>query len=407
MHAIACEARAKELFKAVTTIASAQGKTWDQVLGLSGDFNNSVFDGGFEYHGPESVGTSLSFTQWFFLASLVGLGHEYAGASALFYYVGCTLGIAADSYPINVRMRVASSFRLARDAGSPHLPRGLPWARLSHFFRPAGGNCDVTLIGLELFGGELPYEDSSKTIHDLAPVRLDACAHSIIMKAIFDSVSKLTSKAIKYAKDPSKAMSFDIPKEFATTVQSVINAFDRGAEQALEWAGDYDRIYQKGYMGDDLDLSHHIFELQKAPPSNIIRLDVSYDFAVNSLMAETKTNDGISFGGFGRSKKSIFLEDEETITGATWNTGVLAEDTTKKVIFHLIITTTERKLGPFGRGGDRIKADAEQQTFRVPEKMKVYGLIDLAGKYIEHRGDVVMQTGSYIVDLRFILGPAQ
>jgi hypothetical protein len=405
MHATACEARANELFKAVTTIAAAQGQTWDQVLGLSGDLSNFIFDGGFEYNGPESVGQSLSFTQWFFLASLAGLGHEFAGSSALFYYVGCTLGIAADGYPVNVRMPVASLFRLAREPGSRQLPRGLPWARMSQFFRPTGGNYNVPIIGLELFSGELPYEDSRRTIHDLAAMRLDACAHSIMMKAIFDGISKLTSKATKRAEDPSAAMSFDIPKEFGTTIQSLIKVFESVAGQALEWTGDYDRIYQKAYMCDDPDLADHVFELEKASPSDIIRFEVSYDIAVDSLLAETKANDGIRFGGFGRNKKSIFLDYDEAIAGATWSTGVLVEDTTKKVIFNLIINTTERKLGPFGTGGERIKADAGRQTFQVPENMKVYGLTDSAGKYIEHRGDVIMESGRFIAELGFIVGP--
>ncbi|KAI1042983.1 hypothetical protein LB505_009814 [Fusarium chuoi] len=403
MHATACEARAKELFRAATTIATAQGKTCDQVLGLSGDFNNIVFDGGFEYHGPESVGKSLSFAQWFFLASLIGLGHEFAGASALLYYVGCTLGIAADSYPVNVRMPVASLFRLDRERQSS---RGLPWARMSQFLR-GNGNCNVPIIELELSCGELPYEDSTKTIHKLVAMRLDACAHSIMMKAVFDTVSNLTSKAIKYADDPSTAKPFDIAKEFITAIESLIKTFDSVADQALEWTGDYDRIYQKKYMGEDPDLTNHSFELRKAAPSNIIRLDVSYDFAVDSLHAETAAYDGIHFGGFGHNKKSIFLDDDEVITAASWNTGVLAQDVTKKVIFNLVINTTERKLGPFGSGGDKIRGNAEKQTFQVPEKMRVYGLVDSAGKYIEHRGDVIMESGRFIAELRFIVGPAQ
>ena len=121
MHALACEARSKELFKVVKAIAAAQNKTLDQLFNLSADFNNTIFDGGYEYHGPESIGETLSFTQGFFLASTIKLGH---GASALLYYVGCTLGIAADSHPINVRMPVASLFRLARD-------KGIPWGRMS------------------------------------------------------------------------------------------------------------------------------------------------------------------------------------------------------------------------------------------------------------------------------------
>ncbi|KAI1058804.1 hypothetical protein LB507_003910 [Fusarium sp. FIESC RH6] len=392
MHALACESRSKELFKAVTTIAAAQGKALDQLFTLS-DFNNIIFDGGFEYHGPESVGKSLSFTQGFFLATTIKLGH---GASALLYYVGCTLGIAADSHPINVRMPVASLFRLARD-------KGIPWGRMSQFLGQSG-NCNVPIMKLELDSGEIPYQDSTEIIHRLAAMRLDACAHSIMMKAIFDAISALTRKAIKSVEDP---LSFDIAKEFITTCESLVNLFDKVAGQALEWTGDYDRIYQKKYMGDDPDLSSHAFEIRKAAPSNVIRLDVSHDFAVDSLRAETAAYDGIRFGGFGCNQDSISIATGEDITGASWSTGVLAEDSTKRVIFNLIINTTERKLGPFGTGGYKVKANSEEQTFQVPEGMKIYGLADSAGKYIEHRGDVIMESGRFIADLRFVVGPAE
>ncbi|KAM0343527.1 hypothetical protein ACHAPU_008422 [Fusarium lateritium] len=406
MHAVACESRAKELFEAVTAILDTQGKTWNRNFGFSGDFSNIVFDGGFEYDGPESVGKSISFVQWFFLASLVTSHHEIPGASALFYYVGCSIGIEVDSYPVNVRMPVASLFRLARDPGSYQFPRGLPWARMSRFFRPTGGNYNIPIIGLELLSGELEYEDSTKTLHDLAAIRLDACVHSIMMKEIFDGISNFTSKATKCAANPSTMMSFDIPTGFGTTINFLIKVFDNVAKQALEWTGDYDRIYQKKYLGEDPDLTDHVFELKKAAPSRIVRLEVSYDFAVDSLEAEDKFNGGIRFGGFGRKRKTIFLDDDEEIMGASWNTGFLVEDVTKRVIFNLIIDTTERKLGPFGTGGDRVKSNVEKQTVRVPEKMKVYGLIDSAGKYIEHRGDVIMESGRFIAELKFIVGPA-
>jgi hypothetical protein len=394
MHALACEARSKELFKAVTTIAAAQGKTWDQLFNLPADFSNIVFDGGFEYHGPESVGKSLSFAQWFSLASL---SHGNPGASALLYYVGCTLRITADSHPINARMPIASLFRLARDTA-------IPWARMSQFLAQKSGNYNGPIIQLELDSGEIPYQDSAKTIHHLASMRLDACAHSIMMKAIFDAISSLTSKAIKYVEDP---LSFDIVKEFTATSQSLINVFDNVADQAFEWTGDYDRIYQKKYLGDDPDLTNHAFELRKAAPSDVVRLDISHDFAVDSLRAETAAHDGIRFGGFGRNEDSISLDHGEAITGASWNTGVLVEDDTKRIIFNLIINTTERNLGPFGTGGHKVKANSEEQSFQVPGGMKVYGLVDSAGKYIEHRGDVVMESGRLIAELRFIVGSAE
>ncbi|KAI8676345.1 hypothetical protein NCS56_00521900 [Fusarium sp. Ph1] len=404
-----CEESAKTLFEAVTAIAAAQGTTLDQVFGLPDAFTNMVFDGGFEYHGPESVGEFLSHAQWFFLCSLVGLGNASAGASSLFYYASATLCLEPRSYPIHARMRLGSCFRLARKPESPFLyKRLLPWARLGHFFQ-GKGNCTVIMIGMELFDGDLTYEDSTKPIHDVAPLRLNACAHSTIMKAISDSISKLAAKASKQAEDPDTASSFDIRKEFDAVSQSLIAAYNKVPDEALERVGDYDRIYQKKYLGQDPDLSDFVFELKKTAPTNVIRLDISHGFAVNSLWAETGAYDGASYGKFNYdgTEDKIFLEDDELITGATWKKGWLTEDTRKKLIFDLTIITTKRTLGPFGTGGDEIRGDAvEEESFQVPDKMKVCGMVDLASEFIEHRGDVVMENGPYIAELRFLVAPA-
>ncbi|KPM45151.1 hypothetical protein AK830_g1335 [Neonectria ditissima] len=405
-YAESCEDSAMRLFEAVAAIATAQGKTWHQVLSLSGDFANMVFDGGFEYHGPDSVGETLSFAQWFFLSSLVGTGNARAGASSLFYYIGCTLGVTPDGYPINTRMNVGALLRLARDPKSHPLPKGLPWLRLGYFFRPSSGKCSVPLIGLELFSDELSYNDSAKSIHDLASMRLDICTHSTLMKTLSDSISKLATKAEGYAKNPQTASSFDISNEFDTVAQSLIAAFDRVPDVALERVRSYDRVYQTGCGRDGLDRSNHVFDLKKAAASNVFRLDVSSGFAVNMLMAETKNFDGERFGKCDGTKMSTFLQNGEVMTGATWNTGTLAGESTRKVIFNLIITTTKRTLGPFGTGGDKIKADAMEKAFQVPERMRVCGLVDLEGKFIEHRGDVVLECGPYVAELRFLVAPA-
>lgn len=404
-----CQESAKTLFDAVTAIAAAQGTTWDQVFGLPDDFTHVVFDGGFEYHGPQSVGKYLSFAQWFFLCSLVGLDNADAGASSLFYYVGATLCLDPRSPPLYVRMRLGSCFRLARRPASPFLhTRLLPWARLGHFF-PGNGCCTVIMIGMELFDGDFAYQDSTKPIHDVAPLRLDACAHSTIMKAIADSISKLATKATKHAEDPQAALTFDIRNEFDAVTKSLIAAYSKAPDEALERVGDYDRIYQKKYLGQDPDLSNFVFELKKAAPTNIIRLDIYHGFAVNSLRAETAAYDGATYGRFtydGTDEK-IFLEADELITGATWSTGLLAGDTKKKLIFKLIITTTKRTLGPFGTGGKEIKKDGvEQKSFQVPDKMKVCGMVDMASKFIEHRGDVTLEGGPFIAQLRFLVAPA-
>ncbi|KAI8720205.1 hypothetical protein NCS52_00465300 [Fusarium sp. LHS14.1] len=404
-----CEESAKGLFEAVTTIAAAQGTTLDQVFDLPDSFANMVFDGGFEYHGPESVGEFLSHAQWFFLCSLVGLGNTSAGASSLFYYISATMCLDPRSYPIYARMRLGSCFRLARTPESPFLySRLLPWARLGHFFQ-GKGNSTVVMIGMELFDGDLTYEDSTKPIHDVAPLRLNACAHSTIMKTISDNISKLAAKASKQAESLDTASSFDIRKEFDAVAQSLMASYGKVPDEALERVGDYDRIYQKKYLGQDPDLSDFVFELKKAAPTNIIRLDISHGFAVNSLWAETGAYDGALYGKFSYegTEDKIFLEDAELITGATWKKGLLAEDTRKKLVFDLIITTTKRALGPFGTGGDEIRGDAvEEESFQVPDKMKVCGIVDLASEFIEHRGDVVMENGPFIAELRFLVAPA-
>ncbi|RSL99205.1 hypothetical protein CEP52_009870 [Fusarium oligoseptatum] len=352
-----CEESAKTLFEAVTAIAAAQGTTWDQVFDLPDAVNNIVFDGGFEYHGPETVGEFLSHAQWFFLCSLVGLGNASAGASSLLYYISATLCMEPRSPPLYARMPLA-------------------------------------------------YEDSTKPIHDVAPLRLNACAHSTIMKAISDNITKLATKATKHAEIPETALSFDIRKEFNAVAQSLIAAYDKVPDEVMERVGDYDRIYQKKYLGQDPDLTDFVFELNKAAPTNIIRLDISHAFAVNTLWAETGAYDGALYGKYhsGENKDKIFLEDDELITGATWKKGLLAKNTKKKLIFDLIITTTKRTLGPFGTGGDDIRGGSvEEESFQVPDKTKVCGIIDLASEFIEHRGDVIMENGPYIAELRFLV----
>ncbi|RSM09537.1 hypothetical protein CDV31_007643 [Fusarium ambrosium] len=401
-----CEESAKTLFEAVTAIAAAQGTTWDQVFDLPDAVNNIVFDGGFEYHGPETVGEILSHAQWFFLCSLVGLGNASAGASSLLYYVSATLCMEPRSPPLYARMPLGSCFRLARVPESPFLyKRLLPWARLGSFFQ-GKGQSTVLMIGMELFDGDLTYEDSTKPIHDVAPLRLNACAHSTIMKAISDNITKLATKAAKHAEDPETALSFDIRKEFNAVAQSLIAAYDKVPDEVLERVGDYDRIYQKKYLGQDPDLTNFVFELKKAAPTNIIRLDISHAFAVNTLWAETGAYDGALYGKYhsGENKDKIFLEDDELITGATWKKGLLAKNTKKKLIFDLIITTTKRTLGPFGTGGDDIRGGSvEEESFQVLDKMKVCGIVDLASEFIEHRGDVIMENGPYIAELRFLV----
>lgn len=64
-HADSCESSAKRLFAAVQIIPIVQGKILTQALGLTGGFENAVLEGGFEYHGLESVGKSMSFAQRF------------------------------------------------------------------------------------------------------------------------------------------------------------------------------------------------------------------------------------------------------------------------------------------------------------------------------------------------------
>ncbi|KAM0425590.1 hypothetical protein ACHAPT_009121 [Fusarium lateritium] len=409
-YAESCEESAKKLFEAVSTIATAQGTTWDQVLGLTGDFPNMVFDGGFEYHSPESVDKDLSFAQWFFLSSLVGLGNQHFGSSALFYYVGATLGLTPDSHPLYARMRIGSTLRLARASAFCPWPRGLPWSRLGYFFRPvprsSGGLCAVAMLGLELLSENYAYNDSTQTIHDVARMRLNACAHATMMKSISDSISKLATKAEEHAKDLQTALSFEIPKDFDAVAQSLITTFDKVPAEAFEKIESYDRIYQKGYLSEDPKLAKRMLDIKKAAPTPLIRLDVSSDFAVDDIWAETAAYDGCRFGGCGGTKVQTFFEDDELITGATWETGALAKDSRKKIIFNLVVTTSKRVLGPYGTGGDKIKADGMKHTFQVPSMMKVSGIIDMAGKFIEHRGDVIMESPSYVAQLRFLVAPA-
>lgn len=408
-----CEESAGRLFNAVHTIAVEQGTSWDQVLGLSDALENVLYDGVFEYHGPASVGEDLSFSQGFFLAALVGLGKRYPQGSALFAYVNCALGWTDPTYPIYQRMHLGAVFRVSRDPELWNPLSNLPWASLGRVFRPRDGNewgrtswC-VPSLERHLDDGELPYEDATETIHNVARIRYDACAHAILIKSIADAITKLADKAEQAASDEQKTLAFDLAAEFTTTMELILTAYDKVPAETLERVTDYDRIYQKKWLGADPDLTHHVFDFLKCTPGKVFRLDIMSGIAVHQLHAESTAYDGVTFGRYGGEAHKIFLDDEEYITSARWKTGTYMSTVYKidNVVFDLSITTTKRTLGPFGTGGEKVISDGVVSEFRVGEGMMVCGLLDPNERWLEHRGETVIGTERFLSDLRFVVTP--
>lgn len=411
-YADSCEASAEKLFESVKTIAAAQGRTLPEILGLPSGYENVVFDGGFEYHGLDSVGKTLSFSQWFVLASVVGSGVVMVGAQGMFLYTGYVLARMADGAAFAARMSVLRLMALGRagaasEGGIGPAARVIRWARFARYAEVGSLALIPVSLGLDLWCDEEEYSDYVNAIHNLAPIRLDTCTHALLMKALSDSISELAVKAGVYAQNPQIASSFDILKEFDAVTQSLIAAFKNVPSLAFNMLKKDDED-QQAYTTDDPDLSTHVSDLANdATPSKIDRLDVSADFAVDWLQAQTNHGDGLRFGGTGGTLVSNEVADDEVITRATWKTGTLAAGSTKKVIFNLVITTNKRSLGPFGTGGDMVKADAEEQTFDVPDKMTVCGLVDLASEVVDDQGNTTMVNQPYICELRFVVVPAE
>lgn len=407
-----CEESAKRLFAAVNTIATARGKSLTRLLGLPGGFENAVFDGGFEYHGLESVGKTISFAQWFLFTSLSGAGLGFAGAQLVFYRTGYLLTAMVEGVAVARAMSLRRLLALGRAAGRGGGGLGpagrlIRWARFARFAEVGSLALIPVSVGVEIWSDEQEYDNYVKAIHDLAPLRLDTCVHELMMECVSKRILELAIEAEVYAKKPNMAASFDILEEFNAVTRALIEDFKNVPNRALETLKKVDED-QQAYTTDDPDLTAHVFDLDNAAPSKIIQLDISSDFAVNWLKAQTDHGDGLRFGGVGGGVISNKVEDGEMIRRATWKTGTLASDSTKKIIFNLVIVTSENILGPFGTGIDKIKEDDQVQTFNVPDKFTVCGLMDAASKVVEdEHGNVTTVHQPYISDLRFVLAPTK
>ncbi|KAI7782593.1 hypothetical protein LA080_013081 [Diaporthe eres] len=405
-QADSCESSSKRLFAAVNTIATAQGKTLTQALGLPGGFENAVFEGGFEYHGLESVGKTISFSQWFILASWAASGVLLVGAEGLTIYTGYLFTVMVDGAALAGTMSIRQLWAVGRAARAGGLEIGLAgrWARFARFARTGSAAFAVLAIGVDAWCDEQEYNDLVKAIHDLAPMRLDACAHELMMESVSKRMSELAVEAEVYAKNPKIVSSFNILEEFSAVTNAVIADFKEVPDRAFATVKKVDKD-QDACTTDDPDLKDHVFDLNNAAPSKIIQLDISPCLVVDWLQAQTNHGYGLRFGGNGGAMISNKVEDGELITRATWNTGAFV---TKKVIFNLVIVTSKRSLGPFGIGGDEVKADEKEQTFSVPDKFRVCGVMDAASKVVEdEHGNATMVHQPYISDLRFVLAPVK
>jgi hypothetical protein len=406
-----CEENAKKLYTALADIAKIQKKTVAQLLNLSDQYQNVVFAAGFEYRGVESVGTTLGYADFFSLSCMVSSPLLYVGAQFIFAYAGSISAHMVEGAGAARRMGILRLARLGRALRSPGFGaagvRAARWARFGRFLRVASFVLLPLAFGVEVWASESEYKKLINSIKDLAPMRLDACAHKIMMKHLSDSITELAVTAGVYAKETSIASNFDARAKLGEVTQKLITEFKGVGTKAR---GDVEKSdkEQQAYTTDDPDLTKHALELYKmSRAAKITQLNVSSDFVVDGFQAQTNLQDGLRFGGPGGSASSKTMAADETITKATWKTGTLVRDSTIKVIFNLVITTNKSTLGPFGKGGSTVNADATEQAFNCPDRFYVCGLMDLASNVVDKGGDIELVNKTYIAELRFVIAPSK
>ncbi|KIW11109.1 hypothetical protein PV08_10409 [Exophiala spinifera] len=397
------------LYTALGKIAKAQDKTVAQLLDLPDQYQNVVFAPGFEYHGLEGLGTTLSFSAWFSLTCMVSSPALYVGAQLIFVHAGSIFAGMVEGAAAARQMGILRLARLGRALRGPGFGaagvRALRWARFGRFLEIGSFALIPVAIGLEAWIDETDYTRLVNSIEDLAPMRLDACAHKLMMKYVSDNITRLATTASVYAEETTIASNLDIRAKLGDLTQKLIKEFNEVGEKAKAEVEQSDKD-QQAYTADDPDLSKHVLELYKMSETiKITQLDVSSDFAVNGLQAQTNFKDGLRFGGPGGTASSNTMATDETITKATWKTGTLVSDEKMKVIHSLVITTNKRTLGPFGKGGSMVTTDATDQTFSCPDRFIVCGLMDLASKVVDKQGDMDLANKTYITELRFVIAP--
>lgn len=99
------------------------------------------------------------------------------------------------------------------------------WAR-NAFLAEIGSVAFIPLaIGLQARIDKKEYSHYVNAIHDLARLRLNACAHELMMGGVSKRNWELTIQAEVFAKNPKIASSFDILVELRAVMKALIADF--------------------------------------------------------------------------------------------------------------------------------------------------------------------------------------
>jgi hypothetical protein len=320
------EASAKKLHEALQKIATSRSKTLNELLGLPDEpYDNIVFDGGFEHGGMSSVHATMTFAQWFGFASVgAGLGAG-VGAQCMFRYASSLLATMAEG--TGAGRNTFNLYWLGRAARNGNGGFGrlgqqaFRWSRWARFLEVGSMVLVPLSFGIELWADESAYHTLLDSIKDLAPMRLDACAHAGLMRIFSKTMGDLAVTADVFANNVSISSLFDVKKELDSFNQSFLAAFNTAGQEAYKTLREADSA-QNAYIADDPDLTEHVFDLYEAnKTSRVVQLGVSSTDVVYSLQAQTDHHDGLHFGRPGEFSDTYTFDADETISSAIWKTG--------------------------------------------------------------------------------------
>ncbi|KAH7400205.1 hypothetical protein BKA64DRAFT_671355 [Cadophora sp. MPI-SDFR-AT-0126] len=396
----ACETHASNLFESTKTIAQLQKKEITEFFPEGATYHNAVFEGGFQYYPPNSGDSKMPKLLYYTLTAALSIGSATA-----YYRAGSVLAVMAEGIAGAARMRVWRILRMGMAAGGEagFGAAGRFATRLSRFgtfFLGLDIGLQILNIGLDLYSDEKAHTALVKAIHDLAPLRLNACAHMLMARRLQESMIQHAAEAGVYAKNAGIATQYDIKENLSVISAEITKIWDQVSADALKQVTDMDKNVD-AYTTDDPTLTADSTDFAPRTAPKMIKLELGSETVVNWIRGFNDQGDGIKFGNDGGNKTTITLDADEKIQSATWKTG-MSEDGQNKVIFGLTVKTDTKSYGPFG-SGDKIKADATQQSFTVPGKMRVVGVTDLSADVVQEGEDAVLKSKPFVAELRFVI----
>jgi hypothetical protein len=211
---------------------------------------------------------------------------------------------------------------------------------------------------------------------------------------------KHAAEASVYAKNATIATQYDIKESLSLISAEIAKNWDQVSTDALKQVTDMDNVGET-YKTDDPPLTADSTDFAPRTAPKMTKLELGTGTVVDWIRGFNDQGDGVKFGGDGGSKTTITLDAGEKIQSAVWKTGT-SEDGQNKVIFDLTIKTETKSYGPFG-SGDKVKADALQQSFTVPGKMRVVGVTDLSADVVEEKENAVLKCKPFVAELRFVI----